>query len=214
MSRRPVAPPPKQRSGTGRTIILVAVASIVAGLIIGRGLSNDSTSAAGSDGTGGNGSSATTKKPGKNDPTTTIQALPTTTTLPPVVLGNFTAIVLNGNGIPGTAGARTGELAALGVKTVKAADATVKNYETSAIYALAADSEPAAKAVSAKSGITYGGIYPTATPPAPVEKLANATIILLLGKDVANKPITDLTVGAATATTPAPAAAATPTTTA
>lgn len=212
MSRRPVAPPPKQRSGTGRTIILVAVASIVAGLIIGRGLSNDSSSASGSNSGGSsNGSTATTKKPGKNDPTTTTLALPTTTTQPPVVLGNFTAIVLNGNGIPGTAGARTGELAALGVKTVKAADATVKNYETSAIYALSADSEAAAKAVATKSGITYGGIYPTATPPAPVEKLANATIILLLGKDVANKPITDVTAGGGTATT---AAAATPTTTA
>ncbi len=45
MSRRPVAPPPKQRSGTGRTIVIVAVAAIGAGLIIGRGLSNDSSAA-------------------------------------------------------------------------------------------------------------------------------------------------------------------------
>ena len=134
----------------------------------------------------------------------------TTTTQPAVVLNNFTAIVLNGNGIGGTAASRTTELAALGVKTVKAADATTKNYETSAIYALNAEAVPAAKLVAAKSGIVYGDIYPTATPPAPVEKLGNATIILLLGKDIASKPITDITAGGAAA--PAATPAATPTT--
>ncbi len=213
MSRRPVAPPPKQRSGTGRTIILVAVASIVAGLIIGRGLSNDSASGTGSGPTATDSSgntTATTKKPKAGQTTTTAAPVITTTTQPAVVLNNFTAIVLNGNGIGGTAASRTTELAALGVKTVKAADATTKNYETSAIYALNAEAVPAAKLVAAKSGIVYGDIYPTATPPAPVEKLGNATIILLLGKDIASKPITDITAGGAAA--PAATPAATPTT--
>lgn len=206
MSRRPVAPPPKPKTGAARTIILVAIAAVLAGLIIGRGLSNR-PSGTSSGGTGGT-PTRTTKVDPKATTTTGLQS--TTTTQPPVNLGAFTAVVLNGNGIPGTAGARTTELGALGVKVAKAADAVSKDFAASQIYALNAESEAAARLLSARTGIAYGAGYPTSNPPAAVDKLGGATIVLLLGKDVANKPITDISgAPAATATT----AAAVPTAT-
>jgi hypothetical protein len=207
MNRRPVAPPPKPKTGAARTIILVAIAAVLAGLIIGRGLSNR-PSGTSSGGTGNGTTTRTTKVDPKATTTTGPQS--TTTTQPPVNLGTFTAVVLNGNGIPGTAGARTTELGALGVKVAKAADAVSKDFAASQLYALNAESEAAARLLSARTGIAYGGGYPTTNPPAAVDKLGGATIVLLLGKDVANKPITDISgAPAATATT----AAAVPTAT-
>jgi len=113
--------------------------------------------------------------------------------------------VLNGNGIPGTAGARTTELNALGVKVEKATDATPKTFAASLFYSLDSASEPAAKLLAARTGIAYGGGYPTATPPAAVDKLGKATIILLLGKDVANQVLSDKTPATTAAPAPAPA---------
>jgi LytR cell envelope-related transcriptional attenuator len=211
MSRRPVAPPPKPRSGTARTVILVAVAAVLAGLIIGRGLSNNSSSGAGPTTAGGG--TKTTKADGKATTTVGTPA-PTTPTTVAVNLGAFRAVVLNGNGIPGTAGARTTELNALGVQVAKAADAVSKDFAASSFYAVDAASEPAARLLAAKTGIKYEGGYPTANPPAAVDKLGGATIVLLLGKDVANKVITDTgaTAAAATPTTVAGAAAGATTT--
>lgn len=210
MSRRPVAPPPKQKSGTARTVVLVAVAAALAGLIIGRGLSNDSSGSAG--GTDGGTTTRTTKPSGKGTTTVGSTAAATTTTVA-VNLGAFRAVVLNGNGIPGTAGTRTTELNALGVQVAKAADADVKTYATSSFYAVDAASEAAAKLLAAKTGIKYEGGYPTANPPAAVDKLGGATIVLLLGKDVANSVLKDNgATAAATATTAAAAPTATTTT--
>jgi LytR cell envelope-related transcriptional attenuator len=209
MSRRPMAPPPKQRAGAARTVILVAIAAVLAGLIIGRGLSNNPSSGAGATTPGG--STTKTTKAGKGATTVGTTAAPTTTTTP-INLGAFRAVVLNGNGIKGTAGTRTTELNALGVQIAKAADANSKDYATSSFYAVDAPSEPAARLLAAKTGIKYEGGYPTVNPPAPVDQLGGATIVLLLGKDVANKVITDTgatAAPAATATTAAPTATAT-----
>ncbi len=210
MSRRPVAPPPKQRSGAARTVILVAIAAVLAGLIIGRGLSNNSSSGAKVTTPGGT-TTKTTKAGAKGGATTVGSTVAPTTTTPAINLGAFKAVVLNGNGIKGTAAARTTELNALGVQVVKAADSTPK-VDVSVFYAVDSASEPAARLLALKTGITYGGGYPTATPPAPIDQLGGATIVLLLGKDVANKVITDsgaAAAPAATATTAAPTATAT-----
>lgn len=210
MSRRPVAPPPKPKTGTARTVVLVAVAAVLAGLIIGRGLSNNPSGSS----TGGGTTTRTTKPSGKATTTVGSTAAPTTVTVP-VNLGAFRAVVLNGNGIPGTAGARTTELNALGVQVAKATDAVSKDFATSSFYAVDAASEAAAKLLAAKTGIKYEGGYPTANPPAAVDKLGGATIVLLLGKDVANKVISDTGAAPAGATpgTTAAAPAATATTT-
>ena len=205
MSRRPVAPPPKQRSGTVRTVVLVAIGAVLAGLIIGRGLSNRTTS------TGGSTTTKTTVVKANGKTTTTAQQATTAPTTIAVSLGSFTAIVLNGNGIPGTAAARTTELGGLGVKVEKATDAVRKDFTASQFYALDPASEPAARLLAARTGIAYAGGYPTATPPAAVDKLGKATIVLLLAKDVANQALADK--GASAATTAAPAAATTATAT-
>lgn len=206
MSRRPATPAPKQRSGTARTVILVAVFAVLAGLIIGRGLSNSGSGS--SKGNSGTAATATTVKKGATTSTGSTVAAVTTTT---ISLRTFTAIVLNGNGIQGTAGARSTELQALGVKVTTAADAVAKNFTTSAFYAVNQESVAAATALAGKTGVAYGGLYPTSSPPAAVEKLGGATIVLLLGKDIANQALTDKS-GAAAATTTAAAAAATTTT--
>ena len=134
MSRRPVTPPPKQRSGNGRTVILVAAAAVLAGLIIGRGLSNRSTTTKqGTGTTGGTGVTTpktTVAKAGTKGATTTVPAA-TTTAAPLVNLGAFTAIVLNGNGIAGTAAARSTELNGLGVQVITAASADKRDYAVS-----------------------------------------------------------------------------------
>ena len=211
MSRRPVTPPPKQRSGNGRTIILVAAAAVLAGLIIGRGLSNRGTTAKqGTGTTGGTGVTTpkTTAKAGTKGATTTaVQVATTAAQL--VNLGSFTAIVLNGNGISGTAAARSTELNGLGVQVITAESADKRDYAVSQIYSVDAPSEAAARLLALKTGVGYGGGYPN-PPPAPVAKLGKATIVLLLGKDIANLALTDKS-GAA-ATTVATTAAAAPTT--
>lgn len=209
MSRRPVAPPAKPKSGTARTVILVAIGAVLGGLIIGRGLSNNSSGGASVTTPGG--TTKTTKADGKA--TTTVLTAAPTTVVPPVNLGAFRAVVLNGNGIPGTAGTRTTELNALGVQVAKAADAISKDFAASSFYALDAASEPAARLLAAKTGIKYEGGYPTANPPAAVDKLGGATIVLLLGKDVANKVISDSGAVAAAATPTTAAAAPTGATT-
>ena len=200
MSRRPATPTPKQRSGTARTVVLVAVFAVLAGLIIGRGLSNSGSST--SKGNPGTSATQTTvKKGGATTSTGSTVAAATSTT---IGLRAFTAIVLNGNGIQGTAGARSTELQALGVKVTTAADAVAKNFTTSAFYATNQESVAAATALAGKTGVPYSGLYPTSSPPAAVEKLGGATIVLLLGKDIANQALTDKS-GAAAATTVTPA---------
>ena len=207
MSRKPVAPTPKQRSSTARTVILVAVFAVLAGLIIGRGLSNNSSSGS-PNGTAGTTAKTTVPKGGT---TTTVGSAVTAATSTTVGLRAFTAIVLNGNGIQGSAASRSTELQALGVKVTAAADAVAKNFTTSAFYAVNQESVAAATALAGKTGVAYSGLYPTSSPPAAVEKLGGATIVLLLGKDIASVPLSDKS-GAAAATTSAAPAAATTTT--
>ena len=202
MNRRPATPAPKQRSGTARTVILVAVFAVLAGLIIGRGLSNSGSGS--SNGNAGTSASQTTVKKG-GATTSTASTLPAATSTT-IGLRTFTAIVLNGNGIQGTAAARTTELQALGVKVTTAADAVAKNFTTSAFYAVNQESAAAATALAGKTGVAYSGLYPTSSPPAAVEKLGGATIVLLLGKDIANQALTDKSGAAAATTTAAPAA--------
>jgi hypothetical protein len=194
-------------------VIIVALVAVLAGFIIGRGLSNRSSGTATSPGgtsNGGSSGAATTAKGGstKGGTSTTVapSAVATTTT---ISLRAFTAIVLNGNGIQGTAAARSTELGALGLKMAPAADATTKNFAASALYATNAESAAAATALADRTGIKYEGLFPTANPPAPTEKLGGATIVLLLGKDIANVAISDK--GAAAA--PTTVAAATTSTT-
>jgi hypothetical protein len=204
MSRRAPAPPPKPSSSTVRTVVLVAVVAGIAALVLSRGFGGSSSkSSAGA----GNGTTTKTTKAGKPGATTTAgETVPTTPapTLPPIAPAALKVVVLNGNGIAGTAGKRKDELVKLGYTATLAKDALKKDFATTAVYYAAAEFKDAGNAVAAKMGLT-ASLAPTDTSYVDPANIAGMNVIVLLGTDKAQTPI------AANPAAPATAAVATST---
>ena len=207
MSRRAPSPPPKPSSSTARTVVLVAVVAAIAALILSRGFGGKSTKTT----TGANGAGVTTaKSTGKTTTTLPGETIATTVapTLPPVPIASLKVVVLNGNGIQGTAGKRAAELVKLGYTATVAKDALKKDFAETGVYYTSAEFKDAANVVAAKMGLT------AAPPPADAAyvdpaNIAGMNVIIVLGKDKAQTQIVATAAGApAAAASTAPLTAA------
>ena len=207
MSRRAPSPPPKPSSSTARTVVLVAVVAAIAALILSRGFGGKSTKSS----TAANGATATkpTKAPAAGASTTLpVVDITVPPTLPPVPPASLKVVVLNGNGIQGTAGKRAAELVKLGYTATVAKDALKKDFAETGVYYTSAEFKDAANVVAAKMGLT------AAPPPADAAyvdpaNIAGMNVIIVLGKDKAQTQIVATAAGVpAAAATTAPLTAA------
>jgi hypothetical protein len=124
-------------------------------------------------------------------PTTTTTIPPTTTTTIPLVTAGAIVLVANAAGIPGAAGQLTAALQAVGFSTKQPTDAAgyEESLDASKIYFLP-DAEPAARSLAAVMQINSVARMPT---PAPIVDaqvgLSDATVLVMLGHDLAGKEI-------------------------
>ena len=150
-----------------------------------------------SGGSGDDTSSTTTTVPVVTTPVTTeapiVTEVPVTTTVP-MVFDGATVVVANGNIVGGSAGRMTDALALAGFTTGPAVNGSEKVEESIVYYTAAAG----AKNVAETLAITLGGItveeLPNATPTED-GTLAGAQVLLLLGNNEADKPLTELAGG-------------------
>ena len=206
MSRRAPSPPPKPSSSTARTVVLVAVVAAIAALILSRGFGGKSTKTT----TGANTGVTTAKNTGKTTATSVGETIATAApvTVPPVLPAQLKVVVLNGNGIQGTAGKRAAELVKLGYTATVAKDALKKDFAETGVYYTSAEFKDAANVVAAKMGLT------AAPPPADAAyvdpaNIAGMNVIIVLGKDKAQTQIVATAAGApAAAASTAPLTAA------
>ena len=106
-----------------------------------------------------------------------------------------TVVVANASGVDRSATAMTAELAADGYATTAVANATGPRLESSIIYYVEGD--PAALSVARllAQQIPTAQTLPMPQPP-PLDRLLNgATVALILGKDAAGRPLTELQTG-------------------
>lgn len=140
---------------------------------------------------------------------TTTEA-PTTTTLPPVeyVTQGATVVVANASGINGAAGRLTDRLAAVGFTTAAATNSSdsVGSLGVSQIYHVAGDADALAVAQSLREAFGGGDIEVLEVGvPAPTEsgELGDATVLVLMGNDIADKSLDELQGRVAPTTDPA-----------
>lgn len=210
---------------TGAFAIVLALVAVVAGYLILNSISDGGDSAldfpaadgAGS-GSNGDGAADTTVDPSA---TTVPGTLATTTTVPAIVTEGADVIVANANGVGGSAGQMRRALeTGPGFTVVDAVNgsASLGDQALSVIYYDAAN--PQAQAVANSLSEVLGGVSTVAplsgTPPTEDGDLRGASVLLLLGNDLAGKTLEELNPsagGAATQVTSPPIAAETTTTT-
>ena len=126
--------------------------------------------------------------------TTTTTTLPPTTTTEPLITAPGIVKVAHASAAAGAARALTGELAALGFETRDGTNAAGidEDLETSKIYVIAG-SEPVAESISK----LMGGL-PISRMPTPAwisggtASLGDATVLVMLGHDLAGRPLADM----------------------
>jgi hypothetical protein len=124
----------------------------------------------------------------------TVTVAPVTTTTVPLVFDGATVVVANGNIVGGSAGRMTDALALAGFTTGTAINGSEKVEESIVYYTSAAGAQDVAETLA----ITLGGIAVEALPnEAPTEDgtLAGGQVLLLLGNNEADKPLTELAGG-------------------
>ena len=182
---------------TGALTIVLAIVAVVAGFLILRSISDDDDGDGGGDATEEDATTTTSLSSSTTNPQST------TTTTVSLVTEGATVVVVNANGINGSAGAMTRELEAAGytVGDPTNASATVGQLDETVIYFDPAD--PEAQAVAESVGRSLGGvgsISPVGTP-APTEsgELGGAGVLAMLGNDKAGKTLAELAPAAETA---------------
>ena len=198
--RRP-RPTPEPRTASVNSVLSIAVAvlAVLLGFFILRDLRNDSGIAA--------------TDPGSMDESapqdTTVETLPVETTTVPVVLNAFKVQIANGSGISGSAGLLTTEMQGRGYivqPAINKNEATPKQTVTIVYYLLGSEA-PAAQVARDLGGVATA---PMPTPiPTETASLGEASVLILLGTDLAGKPLSIIVGGAV-----APPAVVTTTTTA
>jgi hypothetical protein len=192
----------------GSTIsIVIAVVAVVIGFLILKNITSDSSK--GSTGAT-NGGVTTTTLPGA---VVTTLPLVTTTTVPPMVYTGATVLVANASGVSGTAGQFSKALGQVGftmATPTNAAGAEAK-LTVSKVYYLPGGELVAASAARAMGGVAVA-VMPT---PVPIKNeaagLGQATVLVMLGSDLAGKALPALA-GATGATTVPPVPGAVTTT--
>jgi hypothetical protein len=133
-----------------------------------------------------------------NSSTSTTSIPSTPTTAPPLVLVTEGAsiVVANASGINGAAGRMTDTIAAVGFKTGAAANSSEGQLGTSKVYYDPANTSAKAVADSLREALGGGDIQVVELAvPAPIDDpdaLGDATIILAMGNDIADKELDEL----------------------
>ncbi len=133
---------------------------------------------------------------------TTTAALPQTTVAPttvatsvPLVTAGAKLIVANASGVNGSAGRMTDALAIAGFSTGAAANSSEGQLETTKVYFDSTNSVAEAVANSVRVALGGGPIQVLEMgTPAPVEtgEVGDATIVVAMGNDVADKTLAEL----------------------
>ena len=187
------------------TVVMVAAAAIavVAGFLVLRSFTNQ---AAGSDETdGGEADSevavttvptpASTTGPSSSTTATTTTTTTTTTIAPRAAKSDAIVVVANASGVDRSATAMTDDLAADGYTTAPVANTTGPRLERSIIYYLRTDPEAVAVARLLAEQIPTARTLPMPEPPPLDRPLDEATVALMLGRDVAGRPLAELQTG-------------------
>ena len=197
--RRP-RPAPEPRAANVNSVLSIAVAilAVLLGFFILRDLRND-TSIAIPEGTTSEETSTET----------TLEIIPVETTVAQVVLTAFKVQIANASGVSGSAGLLTTEMQGRGYivqPAINKSEVTPKQTVTVVYYLLG--SEVAAAQVAKDLGGVATAPMPT---PIPTEtaSLGEASVLILLGTDLAGKPLSIISGGVT-----APAVVVTTTTTA
>lgn len=130
-------------------------------------------------------------------PATTTTTPPTTTTLPPLelVTEGATVVVANASGINGSAGRMTDALAAVGFTTGTATNSSESQLNTSKVYYDPENENAKAVAESLREALGGGDIEVLElTVPAPTSdgEIGDASVLLALGNDTADKTLDEL----------------------
>lgn len=194
---RGTRPPKPSGPGVGTTLGIVAAAvAVVLGFFILRDIRNDD----GGGSTTPGGPTQTTEPPETTAPPETTPE----TTVAPIITTGFKVLVANASGVGGSAGQMTINLQAKGFivenATNKSADSPT--LETTVVYYLAGN-ERQAESVAR----SLGGVCTAAMPtPVPTESgsLGEASVLVMLGTDLAGLPMPAETTEACVATPATP----------
>lgn len=131
------------------------------------------------------------------DPPTTQPVVTSTTTLPPLdlVTEGATVVVANASGINGSAGRMTDALAAVGFTTGTATNSSESQLSTSKVYYDPENEDAKAVAESLREALGGGDIEVLElTVPAPTNdgEIGDATVLLAMGNDTADKSLDEL----------------------
>jgi hypothetical protein len=205
------------RSPVGSTLsIVLAVIAVVAGFLIIRELTDDDdpSTATGNDPTDESVPDLSLPADGSTPPQgTTASGEPVPSTTAAAVRSGATIAVANASGIGGSAAAMSSALTVEGYEGVgEPGNGTGEQLSASVVYYVPADA--AAQAVAQTLAADLGGVSVQpmpATRPATSGSTGDATVLLLLGTDAANKSLSELRtttvtapdVGGVTATTDA-----------
>lgn len=174
---RPRRTPPSVPSSVNSTMsIVIAAVALLLGFFILRDIQSNSSSSSG------------------GDPVTTESTVPDTvapdaTTSTTIVLTAFKVQVANASKVAGSAGQLTVELQGRGYIVQPALNASeITPKQTTTVVYFLAGSEAAAAAIASELGRVATAPMPT---PIPTEtgKLGEASVLILLGTDVAGKPL-------------------------
>lgn len=141
--------------------------------------------------------STVTLAPTTTRATATTTTVPATTTLPPLelVTEGATVVVANASGIDGAAGRMTDALGAVGFTTGTATNSSEGQINTSKIYYDPDNEDARAVAESLREALGGGDIEVLElTVPAPTEsgEIGDASILVAMGNDTADKSLDEL----------------------
>lgn len=178
-TRRPSAGAGGRATGTIAGAV-VAVVAVVLGFVILRSVSSD---------TEGGGAVPVTTTSAPTPVETTVPPETTTTTLAPINKTGYKMVVANASGVGGSAGQLTIALQGQGfiVEPATNASSAQRGNETTVVYYLAGNEDNATSVARTLGGVC---IEPMPTP-VPTERatLGEASVLVLLGKDLAGKPL-------------------------
>ena len=183
--RQRPAPEPRASNVNSVLSIAVAVLAVLLGFFILRDLRND-TSVASPD-------AVQTDESATQE--TTVETIAVDTTAAPVVLTAFKVQIANASGVSGSAGLLTTEMQGRGYivqPAINKSEITPKQTVTVVYYLLGSEA-PAAQVARELGGVATS---PMPTPiPTETGSLGEASVLILLGTDVAGKPLSILAGG-------------------
>lgn len=187
-------PPSASRNSLARRVVLTTLAVGAFAALAAACSSDIDGDTSGASSTSPTSSTATPTTPESTAAPTTSTTLPPTTTTAPIVTKPGVVKVANASGVDGAAGVLTDEFKALGFDTRKATNGAGidEDLKVSKIYVIAG-SEAVAESISR----LMGGIevLPMTTPAwitGANENLADATVLVMLGHDLAGKKLKDM----------------------